>query len=215
MLLYEQRKVEDRFCQKYPDESLHGRFRAIVAAIPSGFRVLDVACGSGTLMAALGKKGCECVGIDITPSAVALCRTKGLDAHEGDVDAFESDSRVGKILLDRYDAVIFSKCLMYLRARNVLMRRLVTGHVIISQANPYHWKRFLGILPGGSVGSYLLADAQEIEIDSPGALMKWGASYGYRARRLHGGWLRGRDMVIQLSRPDRASELQARATGED
>jgi hypothetical protein len=97
---------------------------------------------------------------------------------------------------------------MYLRARNELMHRLVAGHVLINQANPHYWKYLLGLFPGGSVGTYLTADGREIEINSPGALMKWGASYGYRARRLYGGWLRGRDMVIQLSKPERASELR-------
>ena len=189
-----------RSCENYPDHEFHGRFRAMAAAVPAGSRVLDIACGSGTLMAALKEKGCDCVGIDLAPGAVKLARSKGLNVHLGDVDSFEENAAVSSILFAEYDVVIFSKCLMYLRNRNALMRKLRTGKILINQVNPYYWRFWIGHFPGDWVGQYLTANGQEIQINSPRALMEWGASYGYRARRLHGGWLRGRDMVIVLSK---------------
>jgi len=198
-----------RSCENYPDHNFHRRFRAMAEAVPAGSRVLDIACGAGTLMAALQDKGCKCVGIDLAPGAVTLAQSKGLDVHHGDVDAFEEDERIGKLLLAEYDVVIFSKCLMYLRNRNALMRRLRSGHVLINQINPYYWRFWIGEFPGDYVGEYRAADGTAIAIQSPGALMRWGASYGYQARRLEGGWLHGRDMVIALSKPERAAELRS------
>jgi SAM-dependent methyltransferase len=187
-----------RSCEDYPDHDFHGRFRAMAAAIPDGSRVLDIACGAGTLMAALREKGCQCVGIDLAPGAVRLAKSKDLDVHLGDVDSFEENASVSDVLLADYDVVIFSKCLMYLRNRNALMRRLQTRRIFINQVNPYYWRFWFGHFTGDWVGKYLTASGEEIQINSPGALMKWGASYGYQARRLYGGWLRGRDMVIAL-----------------
>lgn len=197
-----------RACEDYPDHDFHRRFQAMAAAVPPGARVLDVACGAGTLMVALKEKGCDCTGIDLAPGAVKLAQSKGLNARLGDVDAFEEDEAVGRLMLAEYDVVVFSKCLMYLRNRNSLFSRLRAGHVLINQINPYYWRFWLGKFPGDYVGEYRTAQGKEVVINSPGALMEWGASYGYEPRRLEGGWLRGRDMVIALSKPERADELR-------
>ncbi|MFF1879537.1 class I SAM-dependent methyltransferase [Leifsonia sp. NPDC058230] len=52
--------------------------RAVIAAtgIGSGFRVLDIGCGSGELLAMLDRLGVAAAGIDPAPGMVALARTK-------------------------------------------------------------------------------------------------------------------------------------------
>jgi SAM-dependent methyltransferase len=200
MLDFVEFKRQLRSQESYRDEIFHGRFKAIVDAVPAESKVLDVACGSGTLMATLQEKGCHCVGIDLAPGAVRLAMSKGLQVHLGDIDAFDSDENVRSVLFAEYDAVIFSKCLMYLRRKNEILRALRTKAVLINQANPFYWKYLVGMIERSDIGSYLTADQQEVVVNTPWALMRWGESYGYNARRLHGGWLRGRDMVISLSK---------------
>lgn len=194
-----------RTCENYPDHSFHSRFRSMANAIPAGSRVLDIACGAGTLMKVLEEKGCVCTGMDLAPGAVKLARSKGLNVHHGDVDSFKENPEVAAILFAEYDYVIFSKCLIYLHSRNEMMPRLRTKHIFINQTNPYYWRTLIGKVKIGIAGKFLSADGVEMNVNSPGGLMRWGESYGYKARRLHGGWFRGKDMVIALTKTGAAA----------
>lgn len=49
-------------------------------------RVLDVGCGAGRHLLALRERGLRASGVDPSPGAVAVCRERGLDAAEGDID---------------------------------------------------------------------------------------------------------------------------------
>jgi SAM-dependent methyltransferase len=169
--------------------------------VPPDARVLDIACGSGTLLAALRDKGCRCVGVDLAPGAIALCHAKRLEAYEADVDAFDRDDRLVRIFSDRYDVVIFSKCLMYLQRRNEIISSLDTKTILINQGNPIYWKFLFGLQTRPpETFPYFLADGSRIEISSPQALVRWGQSFGYKGRIIYGGRFRGRDMVVQLDR---------------
>ena len=189
------------FEKRYPEERLHGGFRAIIDAIPSHARVLDVACGSGTLMAALEAKGCSVVGIDIAPAAVALARSRGLDVHCGDVDQFERDEAVGRLLLGSYDAVVFSKALSHLGAKNRLLPRLRTRRILIFQRNPRYWRITLPRFRPSNKHPYIAADGSEVRYTMSG-LRRWAESYGFEMELLKGGYLRGRNMVVELVRAD-------------
>jgi 2-polyprenyl-3-methyl-5-hydroxy-6-metoxy-1,4-benzoquinol methylase len=52
---------------------------------PSG-RLLDLGCGSGSLLKELNKLGWQAEGIDFDPSAVKLARLSGLNVHLGEVE---------------------------------------------------------------------------------------------------------------------------------
>jgi MPBQ/MSBQ methyltransferase len=43
-------------------------------AVPAGARVLELGCGDGRTLAALGTRPCTAVGLDLSPAALALCR---------------------------------------------------------------------------------------------------------------------------------------------
>jgi len=46
-----------------------------------GSRLLDIGCGSGSLLVRAEQRGARAVGITISPRQVARCRARGLDAH--------------------------------------------------------------------------------------------------------------------------------------
>jgi len=48
-------------------------------------KVLEVGCGKGVLLSLLKEAGIEAYGIDLSPSVVEYCRSKGLEAHHADV----------------------------------------------------------------------------------------------------------------------------------
>jgi SAM-dependent methyltransferase len=201
MFDFEQYQRKILTLEHYVDATVNARFRRIAQTVPAGARVLDIACGSGTLLALLRDKGCVCVGIDMAPAAIKVARSKGLDAYEGNADAFDRNDSLNRIFSEQYDTVIFSKCLMYLRRRNDLISYLATKSIIINQGNPYYWKYLLGLraAPPETI-PYFLADGSPIEISSPRALLRWGESFGYEGKIIYGGRLRGRDMVVRLDR---------------
>ena len=51
---------------------------AIIAdAVPPGARVLDIGCGDGELMVALGAKGVDARGLEIDPANVTAAIARG------------------------------------------------------------------------------------------------------------------------------------------
>jgi 2-polyprenyl-3-methyl-5-hydroxy-6-metoxy-1,4-benzoquinol methylase len=52
-------------------------------APPAGARVAEIGCGHGSLLTLLGERGYRARGVEVSPAAVAFCRSKGLDVREG------------------------------------------------------------------------------------------------------------------------------------
>ena len=52
-------------------------------APPAGGSVAEIGCGHGSLLAVLGERGYRTRGVELSPSAAAFCRAKGLDVREG------------------------------------------------------------------------------------------------------------------------------------
>ncbi len=50
---------------------------------PPGALVGEIGCGRGSLLTVLGERGYRARGVDLSPSAVAFCRSKGLEVVEG------------------------------------------------------------------------------------------------------------------------------------
>lgn len=55
-----------------------------IPRIPPPGRILDVGCGNGEFLAAAGEAGYIATGIDTSPTAVAHCENRGLNAQVGD-----------------------------------------------------------------------------------------------------------------------------------
>ena len=55
--------------------------------IPEGCRVLDLGCGEGSLLQALiRKKKIQAEGMELSPSGVEVCRSRGLPVRQGRID---------------------------------------------------------------------------------------------------------------------------------
>lgn len=70
------------------DRSAHREeFSKIIDWIPEGSRVLDLGCGEGSLLKLLvERKKAQVEGIEISPSGVEVCRSKGLKVQQGRID---------------------------------------------------------------------------------------------------------------------------------
>lgn len=206
MRSYDETKEARTRLLAYSEQPLHRRFRRIIDAIPPGSSVLDIACGTGTLIKALSENGCRVAGIDIAPGAVSLARAKGLDVMQGDIDAFEHTAEIRELLFAPYDVVIFSKSLQHLREKNAIMARLNVKRVFVHQRNRDHWRARLNRLLGNGENlldkmlPYRDPGGAVLDIDSNAALRRWGESYGYSSRMLSGSFLRGKDALIEFTK---------------
>ena len=203
MVAYAAHKADLLVRTTYSDEKLHSRFRATVRAIPSGSRILDVACGAGTLAVALRNKGCTVTGFDLAPAAIALARSKGIQAFQADADAFDTDPSVRDMLFADLDVIVFSKCLMYLRRKNEFLPLLRAPRILAIQTDPLRWKTRFRRWRGDydpPENPYITAEGETIDEHTFSGLRKWGESYGYRTRVIFGGFFGTRDAVIELLR---------------
>lgn len=62
-------------------------YATILDWIPEGCRVLDLGCGEGSLLQALiRKKKIQAEGMELSPSGVEVCRSRGLAVRQGRID---------------------------------------------------------------------------------------------------------------------------------
>jgi methionine biosynthesis protein MetW len=82
------RMGDNREYEYKADRSAHREeFSKIVDWIPEGSRVLDLGCGEGSLLKLLvERKKAQVEGIEISPSGVEVCRSKGLKVRQGRID---------------------------------------------------------------------------------------------------------------------------------
>ena len=99
--------------------------------IPSGSKVLEIGCAKGSFLDRLQKNGCEAVGLELNPSAVASARKRGVTVLEETVQDHALTNR------QDYDVVCLFQVLEhiaevrdFLNAAISLLRK--EGHLIIS-----------------------------------------------------------------------------------
>ncbi len=93
-------------------------YKYIIEFIKPNSKVIDLGCGSGSLMKKLvEEKKSDVYGIDISESAVEICKKKGLKADKGEID---------KPLNVKDDSFDFSIC-------NVTMQMVMYPEVLLKE----------------------------------------------------------------------------------
>jgi methionine biosynthesis protein MetW len=82
------RMGDNREYEYAADRSAHREeFSKIVDWIPEESKVLDLGCGEGSLLKLLvERKKAQVEGVEISPSGVEVCRSKGLKVRQGRID---------------------------------------------------------------------------------------------------------------------------------
>lgn len=120
---------------------------ALVAAqIPAGSRVLDLGCGSGTLLAALASdKGCSVTGVEIAPDPVLRAIRRGVPVIERDVVDVLPD-----FVTKSYDVVVLSRTLQTIVQPEFVLRQMarIGELMIVSVPNFGYYQNRLRLLGG-------------------------------------------------------------------
>lgn len=82
----------------------------------TGRKLLDVGCGDGQLLQTATEAGWDAVGIDLSESAVELCRRRGLDASNTDFFDRSLDTR-------RFDVIVMSELVEHVHAPHRFLSR--------------------------------------------------------------------------------------------
>lgn len=109
------------------------------AGIGENMRVLDVGCGYGAvtqMIARLVGAGGQVVGLDRDPGALAMARTRALEAGHSNVSFVEAELHAPPIDAP-FDAVVGRRVLMYVKDVDAAMRALVSvvrpGGIVVFQ----------------------------------------------------------------------------------
>jgi SAM-dependent methyltransferase len=101
---------------------LRREFRATVAAllncVPAGGRLLEVGCAYGFFMKE-ARQHYECVGIEVSSSAVRHCQTSGLDVRHGTLEDVASSGDLGD-----FDAIVMLDVIEHLERPLQTLQRL-------------------------------------------------------------------------------------------
>ncbi|GHE20934.1 methionine biosynthesis protein MetW [Halomonas urumqiensis] len=118
--------------------------------VPEGAHILDLACGDGTLLAALARdKQVTGYGLEIDPDGITSCIARGVNVIEQNLDEglanFEDNA---------CDIVIMTQALQALRRPDLMMDEMlrVAGECIITFPNFAYWRHraylgFKGYMP--------------------------------------------------------------------
>lgn len=134
-----------------PQDSNDPRSR-IVNQIPPGSKVLEVGCGSGTIIHYLQDyKQCQTIGVEPSSVMAAAAQNAGLNIIEGDIDAPKT---LGELeTLGPFDAIIFADVLEHLRDPWATVERVKpllnpAGKILVSIPNVAFWRLRLNLLVG-------------------------------------------------------------------
>lgn len=90
---------EDRF--RGAPEEIRRRVEEYLPLFSATSDVVDIGCGRGELLAALGDHGVSARGIDVNQGMVELCRSRGLEVEQADALSYlqgQSDGSIGGIV---------------------------------------------------------------------------------------------------------------------
>jgi len=126
--------------------SLRPDLQLVAGLIPDGSRVLDLGCGSGSLLAHLmAQANCRGTGVEIDPESVLAAISLGVPVIELDIDSELDD------FADRsYDVVVLSRTIQTIHRPLEVLQHMgrIADRLIVSVPNFGWWRHRLRLLRG-------------------------------------------------------------------
>ncbi|MEQ5803684.1 methionine biosynthesis protein MetW [Halomonas sp. H10-9-1] len=113
-------------------------FKRIHEWVPAGAHILDLACGDGTLLAALARdKGVTGYGLEIDSAGITACIARGVNVIEQNLDDGLANFDDGA-----YDLVVMTQALQALRRPDLALDEMlrVAEEAIITFPNFAYWR---------------------------------------------------------------------------
>ncbi|RAJ73486.1 methionine biosynthesis protein MetW [Chitinophaga dinghuensis] len=136
----------------YPSEK-RMEYTLVADLIPTGSRVVDLACGNGALMEQLiATRQAVCEGIELSPSGVEVCQSKGLKVIEGRVDEKLPYAD------NQFDVAVCNVTIQMLMYPETLLSEMkrIAPRQVISFPNFAYFKNRLDLLLNGRMPKQLL-----------------------------------------------------------
>jgi SAM-dependent methyltransferase len=133
---------EDRF--RGTQEEIQRRAEDYLPILAAASDIVDIGCGRGELLAALGAHGVSARGVDISPAMVELCRSRGFDVERGDALGFLSrqpDASIGGLVaiqvVEHFEAAYLTRFL-----ENAFRTMRPGAPLVLETINPACWMAF-------------------------------------------------------------------------
>lgn len=126
--------------------SLRPDLQLVAGLIPNGSRVLDLGCGSGSLLAHLmADAGCRGTGVEIDPESVLAAIRLGVPVIELDIDTELDD-----FADHSYDVVVLSRTIQTIHRPLEVLQHMgrIADRLIVSVPNFGWWRHRLRLLRG-------------------------------------------------------------------
>lgn len=181
--------------------TLRADLALVASQIPGRSRVLDLGCGSGTLLAHLiAERGCTGTGVEIDPKRVVKAVRRGVPVIELDLD-----HQLGEFADSSYDVCVLSRTIQTIQRPVHVLEHMgrIAGQMIVSVPNFGWWGHRLRLLAGHmpkskelpfewydtpNIRYTTLLDLEEL-FDRLGFVVDRRFTYTQRGRQLH---MRGR-----------------------
>ncbi|MCC6497865.1 MAG: methionine biosynthesis protein MetW [Propionibacteriaceae bacterium] len=126
--------------------SLRADLELVAGLIPTGSRVLDLGCGSGSLLAHLMTAAdCRGTGVEIDPESVVAAIRLGVPVIELDID-----SELDDFADHSYDVVVLSRTIQTIHRPVEVLQHMgrIADRLIVSVPNFGWWRHRLRLLRG-------------------------------------------------------------------
>jgi len=169
--------------QEYRPVSL-AKLKLIGAMIDAGSSVLDIGCGDGNLLQYLTEeKKIKAHGIDISETAIALARQKGIEAYVTDLN------KEGFHLEEIYDYIVISEVLEHLPNPEQLLSKLkgkFRKKIIITVPNTGFLGERLRLLFGRFPKQWVLNPAEHLRFWTVTDFVFWCHQIEFRVESYYG-----------------------------